>query len=308
MSSSTSSSSGEWRVIVAVIACLVAVEVGVRAGREQLSLDLAHIGSLDRTAARLSDGRPPRVLFLGNSLTRRGIDAELAREAFGESVGFAYPDDTRISEWEYLFRRYVVRPGRRLDLVVIGFATNHLADDPPAEPRRLARYYTDWSDAPDVFGRDATDLDARVEFLLARHWVAFGEAERVRQRVLAALVPSYRESAQRMNRETGGDDRALATAPAAREYRRLARLVQDIRSCGAEAVVVAMPVPGGYELQDGLVAAVERSGATFIDARDVGHFRDDDFPDGYHMGPDAARVFTRRLLELLAERGAGSGG
>ena len=72
---------------------------------ESLSKDIAHINSIDEIAGSRND-----IIFLGNSLTRHGIDKNQIRKSLSNSshIGYIYPDDTSIIEWYYIFKSYFV--------------------------------------------------------------------------------------------------------------------------------------------------------------------------------------------------------
>src|SRR5690606_31684789 len=67
------------RVPAFVLAALLLVEVGVRAVEERLSIDVRHINRMDEIVTALVAAPGPSVLFVGNSLTREGVDLELMR-------------------------------------------------------------------------------------------------------------------------------------------------------------------------------------------------------------------------------------
>ena len=60
---------------------------------ESLSNDIAHINSIDEIAGSRND-----IIFLGNSLTRHGIDKNQIRKSLSNNshIGYIYPDDTSI--------------------------------------------------------------------------------------------------------------------------------------------------------------------------------------------------------------------
>ena len=65
---------------------LFAAEAGIRAVGRSISVDLEHIGGIPALAEEFGQGDGLRVLFLGNSLTRAGLDPdsfELAAKSQG---------------------------------------------------------------------------------------------------------------------------------------------------------------------------------------------------------------------------------
>ena len=128
MRSSTSSSREELRVLVALGLLLLAAEAGIRSVGSSISLDLEHIGGIPAIAEEFGQGDELRVLFLGNSLTRAGLNPEAFElEAASQGLGplriaHIYPDDTTISEWPHVFKHFFVDPDLLPDVLVVGFA------------------------------------------------------------------------------------------------------------------------------------------------------------------------------------------
>ena len=69
----------ELRVVACVLAALAIGECGMRAAGDRLSKDIRHLQELDEIAARAAapavEGET-RIVCMGNSLTRFGVDVE----------------------------------------------------------------------------------------------------------------------------------------------------------------------------------------------------------------------------------------
>jgi len=290
-----------------VLAVLLATEVGVRGVESRLSLDLEHIDRIPTIARTTDEGDGLRLLFIGNSLTRRGIDRTVLRDGLGDpplTVGEIFPDDTQVTEWDWLVRRYLVREGLSADVVIIPFAEDHLADSPDLHPRRLGRHFTDLVDVPRVFETDALDFGNRVDYLLARTSAAFAESERVRLRLLDLLVPKYRETAQELNRAVAraaapeGAGSATAAAPS---YTHLSSLLETLTGAGELPVFVAMPVSHPYAIDPNAAEAIRDSGGVLLDMRDTPGLPDERYVDGFHLDPEGARILSRALAARLLD-------
>ncbi|MGL4513912.1 MAG: hypothetical protein ACRCT8_12550 [Lacipirellulaceae bacterium] len=296
----------EWRVVAAVLVALAVCEGGMRAVGARLSADVANYHAMPAVAAKLAASDDFRVLVIGNSLVRDGVDQGLLAERLGAAAGRRVavaklqPDDTSVVEWRRLVERYVegaARGDRRpADLVVLGYAQNQLTDAGVVRPRRLGARYATTTNALSLLTDDVTRFDDQFELLLASVSTAFSEAERVRVRVLDTLVPDYRVTAQLYNRARRASKETVAPAST---YVRLERLVDGAKASGARLVVVAIPVGAPFEVDPALLALLSGRGVTHVDARTVPGITVASFPDGYHMDEAASRVFTTRLAEGL---------
>ncbi|HEX7038497.1 MAG TPA: hypothetical protein VF202_00115 [Trueperaceae bacterium] len=287
-----------------VLAVLLLVEVGVRVTEERLSLDVEHIHEMGDIVRDLADAPGPSVLFIGNSLTRRGVDVDLMRAGLDEdgagdwNVAALYPDDTAVLDWVYLYDRYVIGQDAVPDVVVVGFGNWHLEDRPisRAQSYRLGRYFASDRMLGYLVGTELTSLADKINVLLSHYSAAFANRERISRRVLS-LLPGYEESARRINDLLKGSE-DVAEAPAT--YERLERLVKEVEGSGAELVLTAMPTRSGYDLDPQLVKVAEEAGARVIDLRDVPGLTTEMFEDPLHLGPEGAALYTSYAAEALA--------
>ena len=288
-------------MLLAVAAVVLACEIGLRAGRSRLSLDIQHIDRIPSILASL-DAQPAglRVLFLGNSLTRRGVNLAMIREEIARTPASAIfcdkidPDDSSILDWYYLTKRYI-GGGSAPDYLVIGFVSGQLEDGAPVHPDRIAAYFGGWTMAGEVFANDVRDFGGRVDYALASTFALFAEKERLRLRLLATLTPDYRGAAQRLNRATVKRERAGA-APSAATHLRLQRLLALCRSLRIQPILVAMPLPTMYPLNPEINRVVSQAGGDLVDLRHVDGLVPEDFLDGFHLAPSGASKYSRQLL------------
>jgi hypothetical protein len=305
MSLSTSSFRTEAKVVALVLLVLLGCELVVRTREQYLSLDLKHIGQIPAISQSMTEGPGLRVLFIGNSMTRYGVDAStFEREMKAQGVGplrveKVFPDATGLPDWYYAFKHYFVDAGHLPDVLIVGFASKDLQDDYAVEPTRLARYYSSSRDMPEIFSRDVLDFDSRVQFLLSSVSSSFANRNRVRTRVLDALVPYYRDTAQQLNRDmkTGRSGNA-ATAP--HSYQRLERFIQLASQKGVRVIFVAMPLRDAYTLDPLVQKIVEDDGMTFVDCREVAGLGRESYIDEMHLKPEGATVYTQFLARQLA--------
>lgn len=307
MSSSTSSFKTELKVVALVVILLAGSELAVRSREQALSLDVRHIRQIPAISQEMTEGEGLRVLFLGNSMTRYGVEpgaveGELRARGFDAPLRIVrvYPDATGLTDWYYAFNHYFVDAGRPPDVLIVGFASNDLTDARPLQPWRLAQYYTAAHDVPEVFAWDVRDFDGRVDFLLSDVSSSFANRRRVRERMLDLFVPYYRESAQQINRAQQAKDKRSAASLPAPTYGRLGRLGRLASNHGVRVVLVAMPQRESYDLDPQLRTATERAGMTLIDARSVDGLGREGFVDEMHLNSGGAMLYSRFLARQLA--------
>ncbi len=305
MSSSTSSFKNEVKVVCLVLLVLAGCEVVMRSREQSLSVDLKHIREIPAISQELVEGDGTKVLFLGNSLTRNGVDtAVLKKELLGKGVGpvrieRVFPDATNIKDWRYVFKHDFVDTGRLPDFLIICFATAHLQDDQYLQINQLARYFSSPRDIPQIFSEDVRDFDSQVEFILSALSASFTNRTRVRTRVLDALIPHYRESAQHINDslKAAADKRRDHAQPT---YQRLEQLMALARANGVRIVFVAMPQEKPYTLDPRLKKTVEDAGMTLVDCRAVEGLDQKSYLDEAHLNSAGANIFSRFLADQLA--------
>ncbi len=298
-----------WRAIVKavlpLVVLLLVVEVGIRIIEPRLSLDILHIRRIPEIAAGMREAEGTRVLFLGNSLTRLGVNLDVVDAGLeelgssGASLHAIYPDDTTVLDWLYLFEDAVVRAGAAPELLVIGFSHSHLADAPvrPAQTYRLGRFFTAWQDVPRLFVNDVTELDDRVSVVASKLSAAFADRERLSSRFLD-LLPGYRNSSRQINDVLGGQGVAPKSGATA-TFDRLARLASVATEAGSRVVFVAMPTRSGYEVAPDLLRAVAVAGANIIDLRQVPGLESEHFLDSLHLGSAGAELYSEALVAEL---------
>jgi hypothetical protein len=286
------------RVFLLAVAFLASVEVLLRVGAPRFSQDLRHIGEIDRRIENLSRQPHPRILFLGNSLTRNGIDSTVFTQALFDSAGVAasvallYPDDTTIADWYYLLRSRLRSPSLWPDVLVVPFANRHLTDQSSIDPARLGAWMAGMSQAPEVFRYDLRSFGDRVTFVLSAAFRLVSDAERFRNQVLALAVPGYRTAAQRFN-EVEIKHRRKGR-PADYTYGRLERFLVLSETSGTRVVFVAVPQPQLNPFPNGLPGAIGRAGSRvqLEDFRHLDGLSRESFLDGYHLSEGGARLFS----------------
>lgn len=313
MSSSTSSSNHEGKVLLVVALVLVAGEVGAHALSRTFS-DVQRREQIPETVAQIGEAASPRILFLGNSLTRRGVSLNAFREQLGKhgiTVGGAWkvcPDDTTLRHWYYVFERHFAGPppARSPDYVVVSFVGNALADQVESRTRRLALNVEGARQISHVLRHDLESLD-EAGYFLASHWSkAIAHQPEVKDGILRRIVPYYREETERLNwvhhehrAKTPATD-ASAAGTAQLTYHGLGQFLDMLKANDCHGVFCLMPLPGEQPLDLRLVETIESAGMTFGDCRGLRVRTQGHYPDEYHMDPTAAGIYSRAVAVALA--------
>jgi hypothetical protein len=298
MTSSTSSFRSERKVIVSVVGVLVVVAVCLHFGEPWLSQDLRHINQIPAIVKGLELSPAPRILFLSNSLTHANIQPEIISSTLDTagfpivSIGRIFPDDTNIADWIYVYRRYIP-PALKLDLLVISFANNQLADTTPNFERIGG--YGGLSSVREAFSADIFSLDGRVRYLLGATSGLWLNRERVQLRLLV-LVPGYKTLASRINNSQQNTTGQGSGAT----FNRLARFLRTVTKDATQVVFVAAPLPAHYDLPDDLRRTIRAFGAELFDMQGFEQPGPDEWPDGYHLSPQGAARFSKVLAQKIA--------
>ena len=299
----------ELRVIGCLALLLLAIEHGTWRFQDRLSYDVEHLQELPQLARDLAsnaDENELRLLFLGNSMTRYGVDGEAFAQTLQRRSGLktqwtkVNPDNTAIPDWYYAYIDFFQRPQLLPDVVILGFEGRHLQDQPSHHPGRLAHYYCqqpDWSDLEqyDLFG-----FESQADFILSRVSTAWTNRDRVERRILDTFIPSYRESIQVVN-ESVSTPLELAQQ-AHPTYHRVDKLLQTAQEDHVQFIMVAMPLGNEYELDPALLDIFERYNVPLVDCRHIPNMTPEMFPDGVHMTADASKIYSTYLAEHLTRQ------
>ncbi len=302
----------ERRVLLMVVSLFLLLEATIRLGGEILSKDIAHLRSFPKIARRMAQFDPQqgtRILFLGNSLTRHGVDQDAFAETVKQEGGGVVqsvkmnPDNTDLSDWFYAYRTFFSRPGIKPDVLIVGFEGVHLRDAPSRHPDRLAQYYCTWSDWPDLCQYDLKTFEDRVYFVLCRYSAAFGNRDRIQKRLLDKLIPDYRAGMDELNSRRNEINKAGKNNKKKKKeltYEKLQKLIAIADSQGTKIVLAAMPVPDAYQFDPKFLELVENSSAVLVDCRKVEGITEPMFFDGLHMDEQAAKIYSSELARKLS--------
>jgi hypothetical protein len=295
----------ETRVVLALLASIVLVDVSLRLTESQLSGNLAHVAAIPQIVADAGQPEHKSLLVLGNSLTNNGVAPQIVAQGLPElAVAKVTPDATGLWDWQCLLEHQVVqRPEVQFDTVVIGFAWHLLSDQTRSDASRLGALYCRLTDlaAPRAIGLESHgDIG---EFIAARVLRTYALRDTLRNRLFQVTVPNYIQFTQSGNGRAG-----LAEKPPSKSapeiqytYQTFTGLVKRLRSEGTRVIAVAMPVQDGYQLDAQLQSLTDRGTLEVIDLRDVEGLQDSHFLDGIHLNSAGQHILSRVLAEGLVD-------
>ncbi|WP_437226976.1 hypothetical protein SH661x_000110 [Planctomicrobium sp. SH661] len=296
---------GEWKVLMFVLAGLVSGEIGMRCIQDKLSVDVGHLRSFGTRANELTEAPlHPHILFLGNSMTRYGVSPEEFDREFTARTGRhpatlkINPDNTALADWFYAYRNYFFEAQHAPDVLVLGFEGGHLRDKPTTHPGRLAQYYCDLGDWPELCRYDLKTFEDRAAYLLCTVSAMCGNRDRLQRRILDMVIPGYRDGSQELNTRQSQLAERKMPAPT---YDRLKEFLKMTREQNVTVVLAAMPVAAEYELDPALLDLLKSENIRLIDCRHIPGITSSMFPDGVHMTSDASVLYSRYLADELAD-------
>lgn len=320
----------ELKVVGMLFVVLVAVECAITGMEGWLSVDIQHLRDFANitsqlryrseslaiaeqrrsgaTAIEAVSNAPVQILMLGNSMTRHGIDDDAFRRAIQDrslpvELLKLFPDNTRISEWAYLYSNFVVDRGKAPDMLLIGFGDQQLTDGPSSVPQRLARFYGCGSDDLRTLARfDLHGVEDWSQFAAARLFATCANRDRVQRRILGSLIPGYQLASNELNVRTKaskqGRDTAAGEAPQP-TYERLSQLIDQAQRAHVEVVLIAMPLQQEYELDPQLVELARARQFTLMDCRHPAGVTPEMLPDGLHLTQQGAALYSQYLAHWL---------
>ena len=260
---------------------------------ESLSKDIAHINSINEIAEDRND-----IIFLGNSLTRHGIDKNQIRKSLSNSshIGYIYPDDTSIIEWYYIFKSYFVDKNNVPNDIVILFANDQLRSSEIEfeEIQRISKYVPLFRSGF-VLNREDLSLSEVIDFYLCKAFSTYANRERLSKRVLD-LLPKYRQLIRSINNNLPSQQKAIEDA----DYSHFSDIIQLADSVGCKIWFCAMPVQKRYMIKDEIISIIMNSKySRLYDLRDPDKYGDIHFLDGYHLNQYGSTIFTTNIIDNL---------
>jgi hypothetical protein len=301
------SKSAAWtyaKVLLGICAILiVTLEISAKYLLKHSSITYKRISQQYEEAIKVraaGPGEPPSVLMVGNSLLLQGVELDRLR-ALTSARMHVYPiflEATGYYDWLYALRR-MFRHGARPQVVIVGVGVNYFLAD------RLRQDY-----APMMFldARDnlaaASDLHfdrTATSNLMLAHWSTFWDTRAViRTQVLSYVVPRMEDLFSLINPRPAipdGPELERIAIP------RLQNLRELCEAHGAKLIFLLPPTLSSTSAVSHLEFAAQKVGVDISVPIDPATLSEKFYqPDGMHLNPEGAELFTSALARDLPER------
>ena len=144
----------KFRILAIIVIIFLLLESSIRVGSHLLSIDDAHIKLVPDLISELAECKSPRILFIGNSLTREGINLKVLKEELDvaglpdANIAAVFPDDTTPIHWKYIVKNLVLEQTTKPDYIFMGVAGYNLVDTASLGIRKLGCSWCKVSDFP----------------------------------------------------------------------------------------------------------------------------------------------------------------
>jgi len=285
------------KIIFVIIALFLSVELTLRMAQPYLSKDIKHYKALASIVEKFDKSEVDKVLFIGNSLTREGVDKEKF-EKNEKGLTLIRPDDTTVTEWFWIFKSKIYDKDIKVTDLAIIFVGDQLEDKPLKEQNLVSiSNIVNTSEMFSVREFEVLSLSDLITLTLSHFSVTFASRERVQRRVLD-LLPMYREQSRIINRSLveghvqSSKDKKKAT------YKHLLELIKLAQEKNIHLTFISSPLLKAYTLDRDLLNIFNKSESiSFINAKDEVQVDKTDFQDGYHLNKEGASKFTEYILE-----------
>lgn len=295
------------RVIGGVLLFFLLMEVFTRTKLMRMSKDLVRFADYPAQAAALAQDSGVRVAFVGNSAVERGIDPVIVTAAseglpFHQAIFLAH--GSHINTWHYMLNRYFWTPGNHADLIVITFYERNMEDGHPDDIGRMAQFFTTSRDWGEVLQTDLPEFSHRTEFLLSSFWATYAVRDRLKERILGAITPDYKEFTQKVNSLSFHQEVKPQEKSQAASYCVLQRLLDTAKRNRTRLCFVAFPTyepsrSGSYSLAPEMLRLIRDANMDFLDLRMVAGLTPKHYADDIHLTPEGAKIYTHALMSQL---------
>ena len=293
----------EMKVILCLTGMLLGLETGARLFETKLSKDVAHMRELPGEAKILNEApaNALKVLIIGNSLARCGIDLELLKKGLEDKyhkpvvIAKMHPDGSRIEAWTYGYRRYFETMGSNADLILLTTGARHLSDR-MENIVGMGAFFVSSHDTWEFCRNRLTGIEDIARFWGARLSALWAHRDRVEPLFFYKAIPSYTETAQEINRSVSIDRQGISAAQPTGTYEVFQLFTNGLKSTQTPLVIASVPMPVPYQLPLEIQQAIQNSGAFFLDLGASMKLPKQRFPDDYHLDAAGAALFTQEIL------------
>jgi hypothetical protein len=291
-------------VVSAVIGILMGIEIALVKMESFLSLDILHLKAIPGIAKSLSSSEAVNILFLGNSLTREGIDGDImkrkliAKDRSTVNIGLVYPDDTSILEWFYILKYQFILKKSHPDYIIINFGNYQLADRYlDFEKIQRISSYVQKDDLLSVMTEEKLNIGQSFDLFLAKFWRTFANRQRIQNRILN-ILPHYRYTAGRIN-DMFVNHASTGSEKTNSGFNYLEKFIEMAKNNDIHIIFAAMPLPSKYNIDAEVLDLIKMNGMTFIDARNIPGITEKQYSDGYHLNREGAIIYSDFLSSQI---------
>jgi hypothetical protein len=293
----------EFKILLCLACLLLLLEAGARVFETRLSKDVQHLRELPAQAEKIRTAGKDvfKVLVLGNSLARCGVDVALLTTELKQQlqrevvVAVMHPDGSRIEQWTYGYRRYFEQTGAVPDVVLLITGRLHLTDQPP-DVSDMGAFYVSNKDVPVFMRSSKVGGEDAARFFAARSSALLAHADRVQPLLFYRFVPGYEGTAGRINRSKRSDSPLPPTQGLEPTCETLKFLANTLKSTGARLVIASVPMPEPYDLPGTVLGTVLGAHALLINTGRTLPLLPDLFPDHYHLDELGAEQLTKVIV------------
>jgi hypothetical protein len=245
-------------------------------------------------------GEPPSVLMVGNSLLLHGVQLDRLREMTSSRMQ-VYPiflEATGYYDWLYALHGLFLR-GARPRVVVLGVGVNYFLENGVRQDYAPMLFFNT-RDTLAVASDLQLDRTATSNLLLAHSSTFWDTRSAIRTQVLNHMVPHLENLFSLVNQRPA--------VPEGREFAemsipRLQRLRELCEANGARLILLVPPTLASEGAVSRMAAAAQAAGVEVSVPVDPAALSAKFYqPDGMHLNPDGAMIFTSALAKDLPEK------
>ena len=245
-------------------------------------------------------GEPPCVLMVGNSLLLQGVKVDRLQALTSASMRIfpVFLEATGYYDWLYGLRR-LFREGARPQVVVVGVGVNYFLEDGVRQDYAPMMFF-DARDTLAVASDLHLDRTATSNLLLAHSSIFWDTRSAIRTQILRRVVPHIEELFLLVN--------SRPAAPEGREFEeiaipRLRRLRELCEAHGAKLILLVPPTLSSETAVNQMAYAAHTAGVEISVPIDPTALSAKFYqPDGMHLNPEGAVLFTSALAKDLPGR------
>ena len=273
-------------------------EIFLRHFEGELSKDVLH----EREIVQIFKSKN-NIIFLGNSLTREGIDQSLFNqsmiEIYGENsnIGYVYPDDTSIIEWYYIIKSYMDNDFLP-EYLFINFAANqlHSSDIKFEEIQRIAGFIN-FTQILSVIIDENLDIGQSMDLILCKVSKIYKHRERILRRIFDN-IPNYRLTSRKYNEIL----KKHYPGNIVHENKHLKNILSIFSLNGSKVIFCSLPIGLNYSLDKSCFTLIENSkNAILLDLQNINLYNDSHFSDGFHLNSSGSKILTETIIKYLID-------